>query len=717
MKRTDFTIKISIENVCRLLDIKKESGVYEELVEELKEMLPQAYEKIEPKALLEFGSLEGYAVIEEGRQIEEALFGVFTIGKKMGEWSAQLFAEGDYMRGMMADAIADDYLFQMDTAMEGTVVELCRKRGKGIVRRIEAPQDIPMSIQKRAYDATGAKQEGIGIKESYMYDPVKTVCQTYLLDDDTSRYHPEHDCSRCKNLACKNRRIPPVRIRVRAGGEEKEIRVKESESLLEAFQKQDIFLPAICAGRGSCGKCRVQFMEGATEPQEADRKVFTEEELKKGWRLACRAYPKKDCTVLLEDVERDFFVLADTKTGSGKGISPEEPCGIAVDIGTTTIAMQLVTLEDGRTADIYTAINRQRAYGADVISRIDASNHGKREELKESIRQDLLKGFEQLTKGGSLKLSKIVIGANTTMVHLLMGYSCETLGVYPFKPVNIDTIQISYQELFKDDSQDCPVVIYPGISTYVGGDIVAGLYALEFAKREKPAVLIDLGTNGEMAIGCRDRILTASTAAGPAFEGGNITCGTGSVPGAICGAVFQDGQMKVETINGARPSGICGTGIIDVIYELKKAEIIDETGRMEEPYFAEGILLSEEGGLRFYQKDVREIQLAKAAVRAGLETLAARYGISCGEVDRFYIAGGFGYKMNIHKAADIGLLPAECEDRIEAVGNSCLQGSVKYLLDPGAQKETETLRAMAGELPLSNDKKFQELYMEYMYFE
>ncbi len=298
-----------------------------------------------------------------------------------------------------------------------------------------------------------------------------------------------------------------------------------------------------------------------------------------------------------------------------------------------------------------------------------------------------------------------------------MGYSCETLGVYPFKPVNIDTIQISYQELFKDDSQDCPVVIYPGISTYVGGDIVAGLYALEFAKREKPAVLIDLGTNGEMAIGCRDRILTASTAAGPAFEGGNITCGTGSVPGAICGAVFQDGQMKVETINGARPSGICGTGIIDVIYELKKAEIIDETGRMEEPYFAEGILLSEEGGLRFYQKDVREIQLAKAAVRAGLETLAARYGISCGEVDRFYIAGGFGYKMNIHKAADIGLLPAECEDRIEAVGNSCLQGSVKYLLDPGAQKETETLRAMAGELPLSNDKKFQELYMEYMYFE
>ena len=717
MKRTDFDIKISIENVCKFLDIKKESESYGELVEELKEMLPQAYEKIEPKALLEFGSLEGYTVEEEGKRIEEALFGVFTIGRKMGEWSTQLFAEGDYMRGMMADAIADDYLFQMDTAMEQTVVEMCREKGKGIVRRVEAPQDIPMSIQKRAYDVTGAEKEGIGIKPSYMYDPVKTICQTYLLDDNTSRYHPEHDCSRCGNLTCRNRRLPPVLVKVRAGEEEKQIQAKTSENLLETFQKHNIFLPAICAGRGACGKCRVQFLEGATEPGEEDRKVFTEQELEQGWRLACRAYPKQNCTVLLENTETDFFVLADTKEETEGRISGDASYGIAVDIGTTTIAMQLVDLLDGKTADVYTAINRQRAYGADVISRIDASNNGKKEELKESIRQDLLKGIGKLTRDHSLKICKIVIGANTTMVHLLMGYSCKTLGVYPFEPVNIDTIHISYQELFGDASQDCPVTVYPGISTYVGGDIVAGLYALEFAKREKPAVLIDLGTNGEMAIGCRDGILTASTAAGPAFEGGNITCGTGSIPGAICSAEFRDGEMRTETINQAKPAGICGTGIIDVIYELKKAEIIDETGLMEEPYFEDGVLLSEEGNLRFYQKDVREVQLAKAAVRAGLETLAARYGISCEEVDRFYIAGGFGYKMNIHKAADIGLLPAQCEEKIDAVGNSCLQGSIKYLLEPEAEKETEEIKKMSKELPLSNDKKFQELYMEYMYFE
>ncbi len=717
MKRTEFDIKISIEDVCRFLDIHKKSDSYEELLEELKEMLPMAYEKIEPMALLEFGSLDGYTVEEEGRPIKEALFGICTVGKRMAEWSTQLFAEGDYMRGMMADAIADNYLFQMDTAMEQTVIDMCRKQGKGIIRRIEAPQDIPMSIQKRAYDATGAEQEGIGIKPSFMYDPVKTVCQIYLLDDDTSRYHPEHDCSRCSNLTCRNRRIPSVQVKVRTGEEERRIRARKSESLLETFQKKDIFLTAVCAGRGTCGKCRVQFLEGATEPDEADRKVFTEKELEQGWRLACRAYPKQDCTVLLDNAETDFFVLADTKDGNERRISDGTSYGIAVDIGTTTIAMQLVDLSDGRTADVYTAINRQRAYGADVISRIEASNSGKKEELRSSIRQDLLKGIGKLTEDNRLKISKMVIGANTTMVHLLMGYSCETLGVYPFEPVNIDMIHIPYRELLEDERQDCPVTIYPGISTYVGGDIVSGLYTLEFAKREKPAVLIDLGTNGEMAVGCRDGILTASTAAGPAFEGGNITCGTGSIPGAICGAVYRNGKMETETINHAKPSGICGTGIIDVIYELKKAEIIDETGRMEEPYFKDGVLLSEEGNLRFYQKDVREIQLAKAAVRAGLETLAARYGISCEDVDRFYIAGGFGYKMNIHKAVDIGLLPAQCEGRTEAVGNSCLQGSVKYLLDPDAEKETEELRKMARELPLSNDKMFQELYMEYMYFE
>ena len=173
----------------------------------------------------------------------------------------------------------------------------------------------------------------------------------------------------------------------------------------------------------------------------------------------------------------------------------------------------------------------------------------------------------------------------------------------------------------------------------------------------------------------------------------------------------------VQTIGGKDARGICGTGVIDTVYELKKAEIIDETGRMEEPWFAAGFLLSEEnGGIRFYQKDVREIQLAKSAVRAGLETLISKYGTSYDEIGHIYIAGGFGHQMDVRKAADIGLLPDECLEKISAEGNTCLKGMEKALTDRTAGERMRHLAETAEEVQLSNDKQFQEFYMEYMYF-
>lgn len=715
-KRTDFNIKISTENVCAFLDVEKNSSMYEEVMEELEEMLPTAYEKIKPVALLEFGDLDGYSLEVDGKPVREALYGVLSIGKEMGEWSTSLFAEGDYLRGMLADAIADDYLFQMDAEQTDNVVRMCREQGRGIAGRVEAPQDIPMSVQKKAYDVTEAGKEGIGIKESYMYDPVKTVCQVYLLDDNVKRYHPEHDCSKCNNLTCKRRNLPAVQVTLETGDQERSIRARKSDSLLKTLQEHDIFLPALCAGKGSCGKCRVRFLEGTVEPSGEDLKCFTEKELAEGWRLACRAYPVRDCRILLEQREDDFFVLADEQAKVTREQDLEGEYGIAADIGTTTIAMQLVELSEGKTADVYTAINRQRAYGADVISRIEASNAGKGEELRKSILADLEKGIRALTKDCTKTPVKMVIGANTTMVHLLMGYSCETLGVYPFTPVNIETIHTDYKELFGKGEMEMPIVIYPGISTYVGGDIAAGLYALDFGKREKPSLLVDLGTNGEMAIGGRERILAASTAAGPAFEGGNIRCGTGSIPGAICGVAIEGEEIKLETINGEAPVGICGTGVVDTVYELKKEEWMDETGRLDELWFEEGFPLDEERNIRFYQKDIRELQLAKSAVRAGLETLILKYGISYEEIEKIYVAGGFGHQLDMKKAVDIGLFPAECADKIEAVGNTSLRGAAKYLLHPEAGKEVGRIIENTQEVSLSDSREFQEFYMDYMYF-
>lgn len=715
-KRTDFNIKISKENVCAFLDVEKNSSMYEEVMEELEEMLPTAYEKIRPVALLEFGDLDGYSLEADGKPVREALYGILSIGKEMGEWSTSLFAEGDYLRGMLADAIADDYLFQMDAEQTDNVVRMCREQGRGIAGRVEAPQDIPMSIQKKAFDVTGAGKEGIGIKESYMYDPVKTVCQVYLLDDNVKRYHPEHDCSKCNNLTCKRRNLPSVQVTVQIGDKERSIRARKSDSLLKTLQEHDIFLPALCAGKGSCGKCRVRFLEGAVEPSGEDLKCFTEKGLAEGWRLACRAYPVRDCRILLEQKEDDFFALADEQAKGPKEQDPEGEYGIAADIGTTTIAMQLVELSEGKIADVYTAINRQRAYGADVISRIEASNAGKGEELRKSILADLDKGIRALTKDCTRPPVKMVIGANTTMVHLLMGYSCETLGVYPFTPVNIETIHTDYRALFGAGEMEMPIVIYPGISTYVGGDIAAGLYALDFGKREKPSLLVDLGTNGEMAIGGKERILAASTAAGPAFEGGNIRCGTGSIPGAICSVAIEGEEVKLETINGEAPVGICGTGVVDTVYELKKEEWMDETGRLDELWFEEGFPLDEERNIRFCQKDIRELQLAKSAVRAGLETLILQYGISYEEIEKIYVAGGFGHQLDMKKAVDIGLFPAECADKIEAVGNTSLRGAVKYLLHPEAGEEIGRIIENTREVSLSDSREFQEFYMDYMYF-
>ena len=718
MKRTEFNIEISAENVLESLGVTRQSELYEEMQEELSELLLGAYEKIKPVALLEFGNLKEHSVMRNGRRMTEVLYGLCSIGHEMSSWSTQLFAEGDYVKGMLVDAIADDYLFQMDRKLEGTVIELCKNKKKGIAGRIEAPKDIPMSIQKEAFLAVHAEKEGISIKESYMYDPVKTLCLIYLLDEKETRFSPGHDCAHCENLACKKRQGKQVSVTVCTENEERIIQAKKSETLLSALWQSEIFLPAICAGRGTCGKCKVRVEVGAEEPSEEERKYFSQEELDAGWRLACCMRVTKDTRIILKTEEEEMYVVADGQSDADSKGTENGRYGIAVDIGTTTIAMQLIELETRQIIDTYTAINRQRTFGADVISRIDASNHGKREVLRQTIQKSLAEGIRELIKQVSVPAEQVIIAANTTMVHLLMGYSCETLGVYPFTPVNIQTIETTLKELLRtEEISDCPVVVLPGISTYVGGDIISGLFALEFDKRKEISVLIDLGTNGEMAIGNQERILVTSTAAGPAFEGGNIVCGTGSIPGAICHvAMDADLHVETETIGGKPPVGICGTGVIESTCELLRTERIDETGRLDEEYFEEGFPLTEDEKIRIYQKDVREIQLAKSAIRAGLETLIRKYQVSCEDIDQIYIAGGFGYKLDIEKAVQIGLLPEECKEKITAVGNSSLQGAKKSLETDDAKARWESLVRHSEEIELASSKEFQELYMEHMLF-
>lgn len=407
---------------------------------------------------------------------------------------------------------------------------------------------------------------------------------------------------------------------------------------------------------------------------------------------------------------------------AARGNEEESGYDIAVDIGTTTIAMELLGKESGKILHTVTCINSQRAYGADVISRIQASSDGRKEALQACIRKDIRNGIHRLTEEAGVDLKKverISIAENTTMGHLLMGYDCHSLGVYPFTPVNIDLIKGSFEEIFGSGECAAQVEILPGISTYVGGDIVSGLYACGFDQSEEISLLVDLGTNGEMALGNKDRILVTSTAAGPAFEGGNITWGTGSVEGAICSVTIRDRKAEIRTIQDKPAVGICGTGVVETAMELVKEGLVDETGLMDEEYFDDGFPLAQtEDGrtIVFTAKDVREIQLAKAAVRAGVEILLLRYGIEKEQVSRVYLAGGFGYKLDKDKAIAIGMLPGEFRDRIEAVGNSSLSGAVKYLKDAERKNTLSRLAAVSSEVNLSKDKDFNEFYMDNMMF-
>ena len=506
-------------------------------------------------------------------------------------------------------------------------------------------------------------------------------------------------------------------------------------SLLELLRRNQIEVQANCGGAGLCGKCRVQFLEHAPDVLEQERLVLSEEELKAGWRLACLTKAKDDAVIYVPKTNEDAMeVQADCTADEGAGnklngdtrnteLDRKHTYGIAVDIGTTTIAISLVDTDMKKVIDTYTTVNHQRRWGADVISRIKAAGEGHLEEMKESIRTDLRTGIETLVTRYGLTLShlnKIVIAGNTTMGHLFCGFPCDSLGVAPYTPVDISTIRKTDKEIFDWEESNAEVILLPGISTYVGAYITAGMYTIGMHESEKVTVLVDLGTNGEMAIGNKDRFMVTSTAAGPAFEGGNISCGVASVPGAICHVAIDGTNIHTETIGDKVPVGLCGTGVIETVYELCKNEWIDETGLLEDDYFEDGVCLAKNQNqeeITFLQEDVREIQLAKSAVRAGLECLLLKFGATYEDVAHVYIAGGFGYKMDLSKAAGIGMLPQELLPKMKAVGNSSLGGALAALLEDDALLKMEQIAKASEEVSLASSKEFNEFYMEYMMFE
>lgn len=532
-----------------------------------------------------------------------------------------------------------------------------------------------------------------------------------------------------------------MRIKVLSGKKELSIESHQNQNLLAMLQENNISVSNSCHGIGTCGKCKIKVVEGYLPVTEADKRSLTENELEQGIRLACKAKIDKESEEqeelwieIVGALEEDMVVEAMSKKKLREDFQ-DTNYFIAIDIGTTTIAMALISEETGEIVDVYTSVNHQRKYGADVISRIVAANDGKAEELKKLIEEDLWKGIKSLlpegirsecskendvvtkvitnecdTKKRKTNLNRIIISGNTTMIHLLMGYSCESLGKYPFISEHLEKIECKWN--------NTPVTILPGISAFVGGDIVAGILACPKFETEELSLLIDLGTNGEMVLGNSDRLLTASAAAGPAFEGGNIICGTAAVPGSICQVKIQNQRAVVRTIkNEMPPIGICGSGLISIMAQLKANRLIKLDGELMIPYNEKGfpLWIFENGEkIALYQKDIREFQMAKAAVRAGIDILMEEYGCTPEEIENVYVAGGFGKAIDIKDMMTIGMLPDEFEDKISIVGNSALQGAVCFGKDRETRKQIENICRRAENITLSEKTEFQKKYLKYM---
>lgn len=482
-----------------------------------------------------------------------------------------------------------------------------------------------------------------------------------------------------------------MRITIRTGDRATETECREGEDLLSVLRAAGVNVPAGCGGRGTCGKCKVHVCGGSFGAEEKEV-------------LACRTAAEEGLVVRAGEYAGGGL----TEGAAGQiECDGEEGYGLAVDIGTTTVAYALCDLKSGAILRKDAELNRQASFGADVISRIMSAEAGNAQLLAEAVRGQIAETAARFLRELSLSaLKKIVVCGNTTMLHLFCGEDVSGIGRYPFTPVFTEFRCLPGASLGLPMAEE--VQLLPSVSAYVGADIVAGAVAAGLDRED--AFLVDIGTNGEMFARAGGKYLCTSTAAGPCFEGANIECGTGGIAGAIDSVRMEGGKPVFTTIGGKEPCGICGAGLVDALAVMLETGAIDESGAFEEgDRFVVG------GGVYISQKDVRNYQLAKSAICAGIRILAARAGLELSEM-KLYIAGGFGFYLNGENARKTGLLPTEGAANQKVIGNAALAGTRMCMLSRAALGRAKKLAAEAQYIDLSADSEFMDAYIENMTF-
>ena len=492
-----------------------------------------------------------------------------------------------------------------------------------------------------------------------------------------------------------------VRIRIEPRG--LVLEVPRGAELGDSLAAEGVELP--CGGRGECGGCRVRVLEGELAVAEEDLALLGPERVAAGWRLACRCRADGDATIEVEEWRHP--ILGDE---TAFAFTPREGVGIAVDVGTTTLVAQLVDLGSGGVLGVETALNAQARYGADLMSRIEAAGVGA--PLEATIRRqvgDLVSGLLESGEIGRKRLARIVLVGNTAMHHLFGGLDVAPLAAYPFETTRPDAL------CWRADALDWPragaaeVVFLPCLGGFVGSDVLAGLRATALDRAALPGALFDLGTNGEIVVGVGERLYCASAAAGPAFEGARISCGMRAAAGAISAVDAVAGRLVAHVLGGGPARGICGSGLVDVVARGLELGRIEPSGRLAGGANA----LELQDGLALTQRDIRELQLAKGALAAGLRLLSARAGTEPKHLARLSLAGAFGNYVSRQSARRIGLFDTPL-DRVASAGNAALLGAKLALFDDDLDQRA--LRARIVHVPLAAEPGFGDAFADAMGF-
>jgi len=504
-------------------------------------------------------------------------------------------------------------------------------------------------------------------------------------------------------------------LRIRQDGKEHNIDCEAGQTITQALNLAGFAQDLPCGGRGACGKCRVG-ASGAIEPPDETEKTLLKDALQRGTRLSCRARIAGDCVVTLQN-QAGMQISSGKESRTAQFHPLYQNYGVAGDIGTTTLAAQLY--RNGSLICDTVASNPQSAYGADVMTRIGASLAGQSDILQRAVVDGIEAMIERMTSDCGIDKSNIdgmVLTGNTTMLYLLTGRNPETLSHAPFAADCLFDMEYSARDL--GFSFDATCYLPMCIAAFVGADISTAILSSGMLERDETALLVDIGTNGEMALWHEGKLLCCATAAGPAFEGAQIECGCHGIPGAVDHVWVEEQRLNYHTIHDAEAVGICGSGIIDAVAALLENETIDETGRMVLPDLEiNGQSVAKIASAVYVtQKDIRSVQLAKSAICAGIRTLLHITKVSAAQVKTFYIAGGFGSFIDLKSAAEIGLFPAELIDVARVIGNAAETGAAMLLQDQSLLYGLNEVLYDAAAIDLSANSYFMDQYVEGMCF-